>query len=156
MKSRNIKTIILLSMFVILLGSVVEAQVLGLRLKVIAQVPFDFNVGGKTMPEGQYELTNLNLMSGTGVIQLHGEKSVLARIALPTYSPKAKEQSVLIFNKYPETGGAVSYFLSQIWVAGQNKSYEFPKSRAERAAAKRAARCDLISIVVQRVNRSAE
>ena len=156
MKSRNFKTIILLSMFLMLLGSSVKAQGLDLRLKLIAQVPFDFKVGSRSMPEGEYDLTNLNLASGTGLIRIHGENSAFARIALPTYRPKAKEQSVLVFNKYQETGGEVSYFLSQIWVAGQNTGYEFPKSRAERAAAKRAARRDSITLVVQRADPHAE
>ena len=69
---------------------------------------------------------------------------------------KAPAETVLVFNRYRENGGEVSHFLSQVWIEGRYSGYEFFKHRAEREAIKRAAKRDIITIVVTRSNRSAE
>jgi len=137
-------------MFVMLLGSVVQAQ--GVQLQ--AQVPFEFKVGEMALPAGEYELTKLNI--GGGTFRIRGEDAATLKVVMPVYSAEVKEDCVLVFNKYRENGGETSYFLSQIWVAGSTVGYTVAKSNAERAAAKRAARRDVITLVVQRANPRAE
>jgi hypothetical protein len=65
---------------------------------------------------------------------------------------KAPTETVLIFNRYRENGGEVSHFLSQVWVEGMTTGYEFFKFRVEREAALRAAKRDIITIVVPLAN----
>ena len=155
MNTRVIKTVISLSLFVILTGVAVQAQ--DLRLK--ANIPFDFMYGDVTMPAGEYDVTKLNISSGQGVFQVRDRdcknnalRPVMTRVTRRT----APTESLLIFNRYRENGGEVSYFLSQVWVDGNKNGFEFFKHRAEREAALRAARRDIITIVVKRVGSLSE
>ena len=75
---------------------------------------------------------------------------------MPVQRRKVPTESVLVFNRYRENGGEVSHFLSQVWVEGMNTGYEFFKPRAEREAALRVARRDIITIVVHRADSRAE
>jgi hypothetical protein len=58
--------------FLVLTGSmavVAQAQTTG-RLHLRATIPFEFNVGQKTMPAGEYTITQINPSSDRTVLQL--------------------------------------------------------------------------------------
>ena len=150
MYNRNFKTIILIAMLM-MFGSVVKAQDLHLK----AQVPFDFKLGELTMPVGEYHLIRLTSNNG-GVFRIKGENALALKNMMPTYNRKTMEQSLLVFNKYEGPGGEVSYFLTKIWVKGDTTGFYTSKSPAEKAAAARAARRDVITLVVERVSRATE
>jgi hypothetical protein len=148
MNTRIVKIIISLSLFVVFTGIAVNAQ----NIKVIANIPFDFVVGDVAMPAGDYDVTKLN--TGNAAFQVRDPKgeNVAARLVMRVERRKAPTETVLIFNRYRENGGEVSHFLSQVWVEGMTTGYEFFKFRVEREAALRAAKRDIITIVVPRAN----
>ena len=151
MNSRNFKTIMLLATCVLLLGSVAKAQDLHLK----AQVPFDFKVGEMTMPTGTYELTRIHDNTNRA-FRIRGENAGMLKVMAPAYNKRTPEKNLLIFNKYQGTGGEVSYFLTKIRLAGEETGYDIGTTRAEQAAAARAARRDIITLVVERVKGAAE
>jgi hypothetical protein len=152
MNTRIVKIIISLSLFVVFTGIAVNAQ----NIRVIANIPFDFVVGDVTMPAGDYDVTKLSTDSGLFRVRDPEGKYVAARLVMRVERRKAPAQTMLIFNRYRENGGEVSHFLSQVWVEGSATGYEFFKFRVEREAALRAAKRDIITIVVPRANGRAE
>ena len=120
-----------IAMFV-LVGSMVvaaRAQTSG-RTQLIANIPFEFNVGNKTLPAGGYTVTRVNLASDQVVLQLRSRDGRAAAMVPMTYViSKTQESAKLIFRRYGN-----HYFFAQAWVGGDASGLEAPRSRAERAA----------------------
>ena len=107
------------------LGSVLTAQD---RVRAVANVPFAFQVGDKTMPSGTYAASDMN---GKGLIQL-SSRSTLQSIMVPAFLPKSGKdgQSKLTFNCY-----SGHCFLSEVWFAETGVGHAVKASRREKELA---------------------
>jgi hypothetical protein len=116
---------------IVLVGSMAvaaKAQTSG-RTQLIANIPFQFNVGNKTLPAGEYTVAQVNPASDHAVLQLRSKNGrASAIVQMGSVIGKAQESAKLIFNRYGN-----QYFFAQAWVDGDNTGFEAPKSRAERA-----------------------
>jgi len=95
-----------------------------------ADIPFDFLVGDKRLPSGQYHVKSLNPV----LTQIESKDARSTAIVLTTGMQAAKTSDVgkLVFNRYGD-----QYFLSKIWVPSTNTGRQLPKSRFEREVAQR-------------------
>ena len=118
--------------WLVLVGSMAlaaQAQTSG-RTQLIASIPFQFNVGEKTMPAGEYTVIQVNPSSDHAVLQLRskdGTRSVM--IQTSNVTGKAVETARLVFNRYGS-----QYFFSQAWTSSDASGLQAPKSKAERWA----------------------
>lgn len=105
---------------------------------VTAKIPFNFMVGDKTLQAGAYTI-RLSDVSGPYTLMVRGEDSHSAAIGLTNtiQTNKAAAQTKLVFHKYGD-----SYFLSEVWVRGDETGRSLPKSRAERERKQELARTD--------------
>jgi hypothetical protein len=120
-----------IAMFVLVgsLAVAAQAQTSG-RTQLIANIPFEFNVGNQTLPAGGYTVTHVNPASDRGVLQLRSKDGRAgAMVQMTSVTGKTQESAKLIFRRYGN-----HYFFAQAWVDGDNSGLEAPKSRAERAA----------------------
>ena len=104
----------------------------GSKQQLIANIPFEFSVGGKTLPAGEYTVRCTNAASDRKVLQLtskDGQASVL--VQTNSVIGKTDENAKLVFNRYGDR-----YFFSQAWLAADNIGMQAPKSRNERAIEK--------------------
>ena len=117
---------------IVLVGSLTmaaQAQTNG-RIALIANIPFQFSIGNKSLPAGEYTVRSTiddsrNVML---LIQsLDGKTSAMLQTS--TVEGKAQERAKLVFHRY-----ANQYFFAQAWVDGEKTGLEASKSRAERAA----------------------
>ena len=117
---------------IILVGSmavVATAQTSG-RTRLSANIGFDFKVGNRTLPAGEYTVTQINPASDQAVLQLRSKDGRAATMVQMTpVIGKAQENAKLIFNRYGD-----HYFFAQAWVVGDNTGLQAPKTSAERAA----------------------
>ena len=93
-----------------------------------ANIPFSFTVGKTAFSSGTYLVERL-FRSGSRGIVIHSEDNKQSLLSL-TFSDQAlepKEETTLVFHRYGD-----QYFLSQIWIGGDETSISLPKSRAER------------------------
>ncbi len=115
---------------IVLVGSMAvaaQAQTSG-RTQLIANIPFEFSVGGKTLPAGEYTVSQVNPTSDHAVLQLRSKDgSAGAMVQMNSVIGKTQENAKLIFNRYGN-----QYFFAQAWVDGNNTGLQAPKSRAER------------------------
>ena len=104
------------------------AQAQSIMLK--ADIPFDFLVGDKRLPSGQYHVKSLNPV----LTEIQSKDARSTAIALTTGMQAAKISDVgkLVFNRYGD-----QYFLSKIWVPSSDTGRQLPKSRFEREVAQR-------------------
>ena len=116
----------------VLVGSMAvaaQAQTSG-RTQLIANIPFQFNVGNKTLPAGEYSVRQVNPDSDCGVLLLSSrDGNASAMIQVDSVIGKAQESAKLTFRRYGN-----KYFFAQAWIDGDNTGMQAPKSKAERAA----------------------
>jgi len=94
-----------------------------------ARVPFDFIVSEAALRAGEYEVRAIG-NSGVWVIAGRDSKKSELRLSNETQNPKLdfETNAKLVFHRYGNT-----YFLDQVWLAGQSTGYELLKTRQERA-----------------------
>jgi hypothetical protein len=115
---------------IVLVGSMAvaaQAQDSG-HTKLIANIPFQFNVGEKMLPAGEYTVTQVNPDSDRVVLQLRS-KDVSVVIQMDRVIGK-QEGAKLTFNRYGN-----QYFFAQAWT-GQSDGLQAGKSRTERSIAR--------------------
>lgn len=117
---------------IVLVGSmavVAKAQTIS-STEFRANIPFEFSVGKKTLPAGEYTLRQTNRNSDLPVLQIksrNGNDSALVRAMFVIGS--APETAKLVFHRYGN-----QYFFAEAWVDGDTSGLRAPKTRAERVA----------------------
>ena len=131
MRKQALKNFTMLSLVLMLTAVSVCAQ--SDRSKV-TNIPFNFIVGQKTLPAGEYTVEpNKRDSHNVWLVQRRdGRKSALFT-TMPVRASETQEKTKLIFHKYGD-----QYFLSQIWTPGGNSGRELLIPRLERELAKNA------------------
>jgi hypothetical protein len=126
---RHVYTIVALMVLVGSMAVAAQAQT-GSRTQLVANIPFQFNVGDKAMPAGEYTVSQVNPSSDHAVLQLRSKdgKSTIM-IQMTNMIGKANETALLVFNRY----GSDSYF-AEAWIPSDAGGLQAPKSKSERAA----------------------
>jgi hypothetical protein len=119
------KHTLLLGLSLLLIGTVANARDVNMKVTV----PFDFVVNGATLPSGEYSVRGLGL--GNAISIRNADQTANAMVlALGCESLKTSEKTKLVFHRYGNR-----YFLTQIWMAGDSRGKELPKSRLEKEIA---------------------
>jgi len=124
MRKRIFAISILFSLSALLASSSASAQ----TDRVKANIPFDFIAGKKTLPAGEYTIER-----GTSnqrdllLIRSADNRHALFLWAMDTIARKTPTETDLIFNRIGD-----EYFLSKIWIAGEDTGREIREPRAER------------------------
>ena len=95
--------------------------------KVVANVPFEFSVGYKTMPAAEYSVQAIPSANGLMIQSADGKNSAL-RLSDATERIKDKTHARLVFHRYGER-----YFLAEVWNGVDNTGRQLTKSQEERA-----------------------
>jgi hypothetical protein len=129
MKRELLKGITMLALLVTLgLSAAVVSANAQSAPKVVADVPFEFSVGYKTMPAGEYSVQTV-VSAGDGLlIRSTDGKSSALRLSEATERAKDKSQARLVFHRYGER-----YFLAQVWSGSNNIGRQLLKSQEESA-----------------------
>jgi hypothetical protein len=124
---KHLITLMAVVFFAALTVTSVHAQ--GLTMSVT--IPFDFAVGDKTLPAGEYYFQR-TMDNSRVVTQIRSRDKTLS-IYLPQTHPvqdlnvQLDSKSKLVFNKYGD-----QFFLSQVWVLERRIGEELPKTSQER------------------------
>jgi len=120
------QALVALTLFAGLMVSATQAQSIMLK----ADIPFDFVVGDKQLPSGEYHVKSLNQVE----MEIQSKDGRSTAIALTTgmQAAKSSDAGKLIFNRYGD-----QYFLSKIWAAWSDTGRQLRKCRLEREVAQR-------------------
>lgn len=118
---------VLIAMVAMMAGQSAKAQTLGHGLRV--NIPFDFSVGNKKLPAGQYSVSRALPNSGDQLIEISSldGKAGIFRTTFPVTALTPKDKSTLLFHRYGD-----QYFLFEVWPAGASTGLTWPRSRSER------------------------
>jgi hypothetical protein len=117
---------------IVLVGSLaVAAQAqTNSRIALVANIPFKFSIGNKTLPAGEYTVRSISDDSSTVVLRIQSlDGRTNAMLATFTVEGKAQNRGKLVFHRYGN-----QYFFAQAWVDGDSTGLKVQKSRAERTA----------------------
>ena len=109
------------------------------------EAPFEFNVGGKTLPAGKYSINRLRY-DNSDILLIRNENSrgiVNFRVTKKVLKNEP-DSCKLIFTRYGDTK-----FLKQIQYNYSDVGYELPKSRSEREMIKKAGKDNIASAEVE-------
>ena len=121
-------TVIALLVLLVTMAVAANAQIAG-RSQLRANVPFEFNVGDKTMPAGEYSIAQVNPSSDQVILQINAKDgSCNALVHMSWVQRKPANGSMLTFRRYGD-----KYYLAQAWIEGESEGLSAPKSSAERA-----------------------
>ncbi len=130
MEGKVIKRLTMLSLVSIFtLCAAVASANAQLSNPIRAKIPFDFNVGEKKLPAGDYTFSRLSGFSDNKAM-LVSSADARAHVFQSTFEArilKAKDDSTLVFHKYGD-----QYFLKQVFSGGEEEGNQLPESRSER------------------------
>jgi hypothetical protein len=120
MKHKFVGVLGLLAMAMIIALPQVQAQ-----SRLVANVPFNFEVGQKAMASGQYEILSLSQQAG----ELRNLNTDAAEVFIKAMRVQASNggHARLVFNKYGN-----QYFLSEIWDGESNTGIQLSQSQHEK------------------------
>jgi hypothetical protein len=97
-------------------------------IKLEANIPFDFVIGGKTLPAGEYTIdtaaANLPAVLIFKNVQAHASALAMTN---PVETKTGKGANKLVFHRY-----GTQYFLSSVWVANDRVGRALSTSKLER------------------------
>ncbi len=105
-------------------SAVVSAK--GQSTQAVAKVPFEFIVGEKTLPSGQYTVRAAS-DTNKATLMIIGKSSAV-RLTNQIEAKTNKTQARLVFHRYGER-----YFLSEVWMGGDSTGRHLLQSRQERS-----------------------
>jgi hypothetical protein len=107
--------------------------------RVAASIPFNFVVGDHDYPAGDYLFANNGVVLQITNTQNAAPKTMI--LSQPCEKLTAPTQTKVVFERM---GG--SYFLQQIWVAGESRGRELPKSKSELRLAQNHEKSDTVIV----------
>jgi hypothetical protein len=131
MQIQTLKRLIMLSVFSVLAAVSAHAQAAKQFM-----IPFDFCVGDKTLPAGQYLVGRSTQASAEGLVVrgTEGRAGVFA-LTRVIQAEEVQRDSKLVFRRYGN-----QYFLAEVWISGRSTGRALPSSGKERSIAREIAK----------------
>ena len=111
------------------IAMVVTTSAVPFAMRIKADVPFDFYVGKKLFPKGDYIIESVN-DAGTMVIR-SAKKGKARNFTVIKSKMTDKPKSKLVFHRYGD-----QYFLARIWDGSSDTILKLDKSSLEKKAAR--------------------
>jgi len=115
------------SALLLVLALMMVGESVAQSIRVKADVPFEFIVNGSTLPPGQYTIQSFGTADGKTLLLRNADKKENATVnSINVESGKTAPETKLVFHRYGDR-----YFLSQVWVEGNNLGRALPKGHRE-------------------------
>jgi hypothetical protein len=112
--------------------------------RVIANIPFAFTVGSKTLPAGKYTITVVNPSSDRRALQIRSMNGRSSAIVLTNaISGHMSDSSKLVFERYDDR-----YFFAQAQLSGDSTTLAALRSKSEHKQMVAAAKKRSLVIIV--------
>jgi hypothetical protein len=95
---------------------------------LVADIPFEFAVGGKTLKAGEYSVRAFTTNGDALLISNQDSNDVVIRLTQSIQARIVPERAKLVFHRYGQR-----YFLSEVWTTGERTGRQLHKSNEERA-----------------------
>jgi hypothetical protein len=120
-----------LTMFGFLMGMTAATAFAQERPPLKVNIPFDFSVANRTLPAGEYTVTERNSVGQAIIVRNDSGSAAVCAIGRPLAAKKESEKPMLVFHCYGN-----QYFLARVVHAGWLDGQELVQTRTERRAMK--------------------
>lgn len=97
---------------------------------VVATIPFEFNVGEKALPSGQYTVRSISENSNALIVQNRRSAKAAMRLSNSIQHSQESKTTKLVFHRY-----GPRYFLAEVWQSGERSGRQLLKTKEERTIA---------------------
>lgn len=129
MKKQALRLVMLFALSAV--AGVVSAQAQTAQHPVVVNVPFEFVVGGKTLPAGEYVIRRAARESDKALLVTSagggGSELAMTYAVEADGSRRQTARASVDFHRYGD-----KYFLFQVWTSGATAGRALPRSRQER------------------------
>jgi hypothetical protein len=119
-------TMLMLIAGVVLMAALVSAH--AQSITVVADVPFEFTVGGESLRAGEYSVRSFTTNGDVVLISTRNSSDGVIRLTQTIEARIAPKQGKLVFHRYGQR-----YFLSEVWTPGERTGRQLRKCDEERA-----------------------
>jgi hypothetical protein len=119
-------TMLMIIAAVALMAALVSAHAQSPR--VVADIPFEFAVGGNTLKAGEYSVRSFTTNGDVVMISNQDSNDRVVQLTQPIQARIVPQRTKLVFHRYGQ-----HYFLSEVWTSGEQTGRQLLKSKAERA-----------------------
>ena len=133
---KNLRSV-LLALTVLLLATAAQAQTTNVK----ASIPFDFVVGDHAYTAGEYTVKSVSQSSAAIRIDNADDSEKGMTLSNSCSKGQAAEGTTLVFQRMGD-----SYFLYQVWTAGNSLGREFRMSKAQVQLAKNNSKPELVIV----------
>jgi hypothetical protein len=119
-------TVLMIVAAVALMAALVSAHAQS-STPVVADIPFDFSVGSKSLKAGEYSVRSFTSNGETVLIRNQDCSDEAIRLTNLVQARIVPQRATLVFHRYGQR-----YFLSEIWTPGSRTGRQLLKSGAER------------------------
>jgi hypothetical protein len=95
---------------------------------VVADIPFEFAVGGKSLGAGEYSVRAFTTNGEALLISSQDSNDRVIRLTQSIQARIVPQRAKLVFHRYGQR-----YFLSEVWTPGELTGRQLQKSSEERA-----------------------
>ena len=120
-----------LTMFGFLMAMTAATAFAQERPTLKVNIPFDFSIANRTLPAGEYTVTERNAVGQTIIIRNNTAKTAACAIGRSLPAKSEANKPMLVFHRYGN-----QYFLAQVVHAGWLDGQELVQTRTERQAMK--------------------
>ena len=100
-------------------------------LDLKAKIPFDFRIGDKMLPAGEYRVQQVSKL--IVLRQEGGSHAAASRLTYPSSRRDVPQKAALQFTRYGD-----QYYLSNVWTAGERAGLAIPQTKMQQEVARRA------------------
>lgn len=123
---RKLVSVVVIGSVLILVAVAAQAQLPGEVIR--ASIPFSFEVHGRVLPAGRYEISRISdEPMGLMIRNIDHMRNEALFETEPVYENARSSKNEIVFKRYGDT-----YFLSEVESAGEQTAREVYPSRAER------------------------
>jgi hypothetical protein len=133
----NLFRLMVFATLAILLGPLAHAQAVPVR----AKIPFDFLVGERVYPAGEYVVQPVRNDSYSLFVRNEHTKASAVTLSYPLSAPEPAKQTMLVFHRVGNT-----YFLYQIWAGDSRVGRQVAISRTEARMAQKGTKTDTTTV----------
>jgi len=107
------------------------AVVSNAQRQLTANVPFDFVIGDKALPSGEYAVNRATSDGSVLTIQSADNKESAVRLTNSIQPKSDNSNARLVFHRYGST-----YFVAEVWAGGDREGRQLLQSKREKAMQK--------------------
>jgi hypothetical protein len=131
---KQIISIVAVWIVVALFAFAANAQTNG-NARLVAHIPFEFNVASRTLPAGTYEIECLTPRTDQKVLRLRNRNSHASAVVQTSIASDKNQRERIVFRLYGN-----QYFFAQAWMGSEAVGYAAPRSKTEQQVAREFAR----------------